>query len=397
MSDRPPDLTYDRAGLAFALSGALACAACGGQSARDIPVCHAAWRELEVPAEYQGFQAHAAFWHDGRLYLRDQSDRTDRHLLIFEPSTRSFSFPDIALPPAWFPAALGESVFVFVGRVANARYDAGTDAWEELPPMPIASDETYAVPYGAAAMGDELFVPVVLYGVGEQHTGYYAFAPATSTWRELSSKGDDRSGGNVLWTGTEVIDWGGSDVPPDPSSAGARFDPIDGAWRPMSEDGAPTGSETTTLWTGQEAVVPVGELAAAYDPAVDEWRPLPAEGAPAPNGFQSGTQARDRIVVWGGGQPDDPASDTPGSAPGGGVYDPGNDAWSSLPTRCGPERLRSFTLSWVDDGILINSGQRFCGGQLCGEVLPARAWYLPSAAVFGEIGDPAECSCPAKL
>src|SRR6185503_18974145 len=103
------------------------------------------------------------------------------------------------------------------------------------------------------------------------------YDPATDTWSNLSSSNapSARRGHSAVWTGSEVVLWGGS-------------------------------SSGTLLGDG-----------ARYDPATDTWTTIPAAGAPAPRSGHTAVWTGTRMIVWGGG------SNT------GGLYDPGAGAWSA--------------------------------------------------------------------
>jgi hypothetical protein len=98
-----------------------------------------------------------------------------------------------------------------------------------------------------------------------------------------------RNYATLVWTGTELIVWGGSDAEAccRNSQEGAAFDPADGTWRPIAAP--PAGVRPgVVLWTGTEMLVwgdgTPDTASAAYDPANDEWRLItdpPAVGSVA--------------------------------------------------------------------------------------------------------------------
>ncbi|MDQ3462502.1 MAG: hypothetical protein M3471_05650, partial [Actinomycetota bacterium] len=58
-----------------------------------------------------------------------------------------------------------------------------------------------------------------------------AYDPATDTWRILApSPLSPRSGTSAQWTGTEMLVWGGRDAD-GPLTDGAAFDPVGETWR----------------------------------------------------------------------------------------------------------------------------------------------------------------------
>jgi N-acetylneuraminic acid mutarotase len=82
-------------------------------------------------------------------------------------------------------------------------------------------------------------------------------------------------------------------------SDGAIFDPATGVWTPLPTAGAPDARfHHRAVWTGTEMIVFGGEgvsggaitSTAAYDPAKNTWRSLPAlpAGATRPSGVWSG-------------------------------------------------------------------------------------------------------------
>ena len=155
-----------------------------------------------------------------------------------------------------------------------------------------------------------------------------------------------RLGHTAVWTGTEMLVWGGGPgaaVGPRPLGDGGRYEPATDTWSPISAAGAPSArSGHTAVWTGAAMLVWGGSGpgvavlgdGAAYAPAADAWRPLPGAGAPSPR--------TSHAVVWTGGPgaPTGPGAELlvwgglgPGSRPlnDGAAYDPGADAWRPLP------------------------------------------------------------------
>lgn len=93
-----------------------------------------------------------------------------------------------------------------------------------------------------------------------------------------------------MWTGDELVVWGGSltrfeDERYD--GRGAAYDPDADSWRRLRRGPLPAGYDALGAWTGEEVVVMVSPMgtepddypkfahAAAYDPRSDRWRRLP--------------------------------------------------------------------------------------------------------------------------
>ena len=181
------------------------------------------------------------------------------------------------------------------GQQTELFVEIAPDSTVGLPPSPIGARHRPA----AVWTGTEM----VLWGGTPTGPGA-AFDPATGVWREIApSPIDVRLPQAVVWTGTEMIVWGG--IADDSEMAdGAAYDPASDTWRRLSD--APLGAATPiAVWTGDEMIVlgasPTSDpdntnpsitegAMAAYDPATDRWRSL----APVP-GYGRPTQA-----VWTG-------------------------------------------------------------------------------------------------
>lgn len=86
-----------------------------------------------------------------------------------------------------------------------------------------------------------------------------------------------RFGHSVVWSGTEMIVWGGNTASDVHSmfDDGAAFDPASGLWRPIADSPVFGMTSHFAAWTGDEMVIVGKAGAAAYDPTSDSWRVLP--------------------------------------------------------------------------------------------------------------------------
>ncbi|HEX6301583.1 MAG TPA: hypothetical protein VF148_14055 [Acidimicrobiia bacterium] len=78
---------------------------------------------------------------------------------------------------------------------------------------------------------------------------------------------------DVIWTGEEMVVWGGS-ADPGPSTLidGAAFDPGIDEWRRISSPPLTGEQATRAVWAGQEMVVLGEEATVAWHPGGDRWR-----------------------------------------------------------------------------------------------------------------------------
>lgn len=177
--------------------------------------------------------------------------------------------------------------------------------------------------------------------------------PTTSAWTTMApSPLGSRVGHTAVWTGEEMIVMEGAPVGQAAAVAaqeidGAAYDPSDNTWRPIAD--APVNPRTghVALWTGEEMLVFGGSRTfetqvpiAAYDPAADTWR----LGAPAPLdrsfGLVGAVWTGDEAVIWTGDGPNDVAA-----------YDPATDTWRQLPPS--PHGLRSVTATWTGTHLVL--------------------------------------------
>ncbi|HET9770067.1 MAG TPA: hypothetical protein VFS16_04195, partial [Acidimicrobiia bacterium] len=174
-----------------------------------------------------------------------------------------------------------------------------------------------------------------------------------------------REGHNAVWTGREMVVWGGiGDPTADPLTDGAAFDPQARTWRRIAPAPLAPRTEAEVFWTGTEMVVFGGFSVevdplmdgAAWNPASDTWRRITAP----PIGVRDGmviAWAGDRLVVWGGAtipSLDDPDAETVMHNDGAAWVAAGGD-WVALPAA--PITPRSAAESvWTGTRLVVTGG-----------------------------------------
>lgn len=188
-----------------------------------------------------------------------------------------------------------------------------------------------------------------------------AYDPAADEWTgPIATVGAPapRNGHAMVWTGREVIVWGGQGEGPGFLGDGARYDPARDRWSPMSSVGAPSPRETpAAAWTGEELVVWGGSAGGApladgarYDPASDTWRPMSVAGAPAARTRAAAAFTGAEVVVWGG-------FDGTALLATGARYDPVADAWTGpMPTDGAPAARELATAIWTGEELVVWGG-----------------------------------------
>ena len=163
--------------------------------------------------------------------------------------------------------------------------DLPPDSVAMLPPAPIAGRVDPAAVWTGAEMivwgGGTLLVPMGSAPFGDGA----AFDPRAGAWRVLPPAPiSARSGPAAVWSGSEMIVWGGDDT----SQAfvdGAAYNPATDAWRTLPDAPIDGATYAAAVWTGNEMVVvggftPTGgglqgtDQVAAYNPSTDSWRRL---------------------------------------------------------------------------------------------------------------------------
>jgi hypothetical protein len=118
-------------------------------------------------------------------------------------------------------------------------------------------------------------------GVGQPQADGAAYDPTRDRWRTIAEPPIPGSADHLAtWTGREMLVWGGWAGPrPRPKPEGAAFDPTTDTWWRMAAPPIRWGSWPDSVWTGEEWVIAMNRpeviVVVAYDPDDDSWRRLP--------------------------------------------------------------------------------------------------------------------------
>jgi N-acetylneuraminic acid mutarotase len=247
-----------------------------------------------------------------------------------------------------------------VGILVNTggRYDESSDSW-----TPTASGPAEARSHHSAVWtGNEM---IVWGGVGQLTlllTGAgYRYDPLLDSWQPTSLTGapTGRFEHTTVWTGSSMIVWGGQPGLGDYLSSGGRYNPTADSWEPTTLTGAPTGrAAATAVWTGTRMLVWGGYdtngtaqgSGSSYDPAGDQWQPISSDGAPSARLNHQSVWSGSEMLTWGGMDGSGNRFQT------GGRYDPGADHWEAMSLVNAPEARRSFTAVWTGDSMIVWGG-----------------------------------------
>lgn len=244
----------------------------------------------------------------------------------------------------------------------GAAYDLAHDTWRPLPDPPGQVDAwANAITGPAVWTGTEMLI----------YREALAFDPASGEWRSIvSPPGPERLFEVTIWTGTELVVWGGcdasilqcDDLGRGIFTDGIAYDPPADEWRELAPSPLVPGIHPKGVWTGSEVLIYAGTAssehgptAAAYNPSTDTWRPLP-DPPMAPRRYATAAWTGQLFVLWGGSRLGTEIEFGDGVA-----YDPKTNKWLILPPPPeGSERDR-HAMVWVEDQIYITGGWRTNG------------------------------------
>lgn len=209
----------------------------------------------------------ASAWTGSKMIIWGrQSGTTTMNGGSYDPSTNTWTTLPTSNAPAFrgsYQAVWAASKLIVWGGydglanlelTSGAFYDPGTDSW--------TATSTNNVPTGrhlfkAVSIGDKMMI----WGGVANGTQLYSGAiydPTNQTWTDTATNSLVTYGEySMVWTGSEVIIWGGkiNAVPPR-TDIGSRYNPTTDTWSDTSLSGAPSiRSLHTAIWTGSQMII----------------------------------------------------------------------------------------------------------------------------------------------
>jgi hypothetical protein len=189
-----------------------------------------------------------------------------------------------------------------------------------------------------------------------------------------ASAPDARTVLTAVWTGTEMIIWGGYNGVGGIFNTGARYNPSTDSWTATSTVNAPTARHThTAVWTGSEMIVWGGwdggcdagfNTGGRYNPGTDTWTATSTTNAPEGRWDHTAVWTGSEMIVWGG----DNCFDVLNT---GGRYSPSTDSWTAISTTNAPEARLVHTAVWTGNEMVIWGGVPQSGSKHRGKILCA--------------------------
>ena len=264
----------------------------------------------------------------------------------------------------------GHEMIVFGGGIDGSFLDTGgrflvaSNTWQATSLSNAPSPRWF---HAAAWTGNEMLIwggrPSFSGDANRNDGGRYD--PVSDIWRPISTHGAPaaRSQCAAVWTGTELLVWGGATDGGIELNDGARYNPGSDTWRPISASGLSPRMEPAFVWTGNELIVfggmkfTGGQLSfgdgARYDPAADTWKPLPATHGPGSRTGHTAVWTGSRMIVWGGREvPSQVVLDS------GAGYDPGSNEWTPLAVSVASPGRMYHAAIWSGGEMIVWGGQR---------------------------------------
>ena len=299
----------------------------------------------------------------------------------------------------------GQQALIGITKIENVwpllwlTYNPVDDAWGELTVDPLPDDlaidrseawwsewiESHGATGSGVWDGSEVLFP-------HESLSGLALDPDQGSWRVLAAGPlSPRQGPNRVWTGRELVVWGGCDAAlrlcgnRERLRDGAIYEPSSDTWRDMALSTLPPlyGEVTiASVWAGTEVLYIVadtnGTSAASYNPALDQWTTLPAP--PFDPGYYSlglaWSSISDLVLAWGGKY-----------VSNGAAYDLSAKKWLRLPdaprnsvVRKNAKTRMAYSIAAIGNTFYIDGGYLEAGEAVFGALTltPHPRVYIPA-------------------
>jgi N-acetylneuraminic acid mutarotase len=232
----------------------------------------------------------------------------------------------------------------------------------EWQPMSITNAPSGRDRHTAVWTGSEMIVWGGHYSNGSTH--YYLntgarYNPSTDSWTPTSTINAPwgREAHSAVWTGSEMIVWGGWDGNVH-RKTGGRYNPSTDTWILTSTTSAPQERGWhTAVWTGNEMIIWGGEgdtkifnTGGRYNPSTDSWTETATTNAPSPRYWHVAVWSGSEMIIWGG------TGEGASFLTTGGRYNPSTDSWAETATANAPSGRWWFTAVWSGSEMIIWGG-----------------------------------------
>jgi hypothetical protein len=332
--------------------------------------CADSWTPTTIVNAPSARQGHNAVWTGSEMIVWGGYDGISMDLntgAMYQPATDSWTATSIANAPdvRWLHSTVWTGIEMIVWGGANfngrlstgGRYNPIADTWTATSLVNVPMERNY---HTAVWTGSEMIIwgGSSCGGNCKLNTGG-RYNPTTDSWSGPTSTVNapiPRFVHAAVWTGSEMIIWGGSDSM-NPLHTGGRYNPSTNSWTPTGLTNVPLGRAVPAVWTGGEMIVwggvdetfNVTNTGGRYNPSTDSWILTTTVDAPLPRGGATAVWTGSEMIVWGG-------NDTSSFFNTGGRYDAGTDSWRSTTTNNAPSLRYSYTAVWTGSQMIIWGG-----------------------------------------
>ena len=187
------------------------------------------------------------------------------------------------------------------------------------------------------------------------------YNPMTNTWQttDTTQAPIPRREPMAVWTGTEMIVWGGFNGA-SRENTGGRYNPMTDTWTATSLVNVPDGVVGhSSVWTGNEMIIWGGitttvntNAGSRYNPSNDTWTATSVLNAPSVRNTHTAVWTGTEMIVWGG----------KGNVPSlndGASYDPSTDVWTPISSVGTPSNRFAHKAVWTGRKMLVWGGAPF--------------------------------------
>jgi len=256
----------------------------------------------------------------------------------------------------------GTEMIIWGGEYnTGGRYNPITDSWIATTTVNAPSWRSY---HSAVWTGTEM---IIWGGNGGALNNPLSdggiYNPIQNSWNPVSNSNtlEARDSHPAVWTGTEMIIWGGRPYGYEAIDTGARYNPSQDTWTPMTINNLPTARNShNAVWTGTDMIIWGGHnfngtlnTGAKYNVSTNSWSPISTINAPEARNFNTAIWTGQEMIVWGGYiyNGGDHFFNS------GGRYNPGTDSWLSTPTFTAPSRRRFHAAVWTGNEMIVWGGE----------------------------------------
>ena len=186
------------------------------------------------------------------------------------------------------------------------------------------------------------------------------YSPTSNSWRPITSVNAPVFSGwpFAVWTGSEVLVW----FTEDPQNV-HRYNPSTDSWTSISSPNPPPNLKggAMTVWTGSEMIIWGGysgtivngnptrlNTGARYNPATNTWAAVTTVNAPSARGMAASVWTGSEMLIWGGSGP--------ATLGDGSRYNPTTNTWNAMSAVGAPTARQEISAIWTGSEMIVWGG-----------------------------------------